>query len=157
EPVGEARPRWARRRGEVGGKTAIPFKTPQGSPDSFSGMDAIEQQQALAECGLGGGDSARYWREARYGNLELLEARFVSHRYAPHTHDTYALGAILAGCETYLLRGERRYARSGDLCFVHPGEVHDGEPHGAGYSYRMSYPTVALLQEVAADVTGRPV
>src|SRR5690606_12140688 len=111
----------------------------------------------LAECGLGGGDSARYWREARYGNLELLEARFVSHRYAPHTHDTYALGAILAGCETYLLRGERRYARSGDLCFVHPGEVHDGEPHGAGYSYRMSYPTVALLQEVAADVTGRPV
>ena len=118
-------------------------------------MDVKDQMTALSERGLDAGDSARYWRAPRYGGLECLAARFFSHRYAPHTHDTYVVGAIVAGCETFVLRGERRYGRPGDLCFVHPGDVHDGEPYGDGYAYRMSYPSVDLLREIARELTGR--
>jgi AraC-like DNA-binding protein len=118
-------------------------------------MEVQDQMTALAERGLGAGDSALYWRAPRYGDLECLAARFSSHRYVPHTHDTYVVGAIVAGCETYVLRGARRFASPGDLCFVHPGDVHDGEPHGESYAYRMSYPSVALLREIACELTGR--
>lgn len=118
-------------------------------------MDAVEQRHALEERGLGRGEKARYWRAARYGELECLAARFVSHRYALHTHETYVIGCVVAGCETFMVRGARRYAPPGHLCFVQPGEAHDGEPYGPGYAYRMSYPTVELLQEIAAEVTGR--
>lgn len=118
-------------------------------------MEPVEQQHALEERGLGPGDRARYWRAARYGGLECLAARFVSHRYAPHTHDTFVVGTVIAGCETFVVRGARRYAQPGELCFVQPGEAHDGEPHGPGYAYRMSYPTVGLLRRIAAEVTGR--
>lgn len=117
-------------------------------------MKVTDQITALAETGLGAQEDACFWREERFGGLECLAARFVSHRYAPHTHDTYVVGAIVAGCETFVLRGERRYATAGDLCFVHPGEVHDGEPHGEGYAYRMSYPDLGLMQDVAAQITG---
>ena len=118
-------------------------------------MKVMDQMAALAETGLGANDSARFWRAERYGGLECLAARFVSHRYAPHTHDTFVIGTIVAGCETFMLSGVRLFARPGDLCFVHPGEVHDGEPHGAGYAYRMSYPEVGLMQDIAAELTGR--
>lgn len=118
-------------------------------------MDVQDQITALAERGLAAGDRARYWRAARYGGLECLAARFGSHRYAPHTHDTYVVGAIVSGCETFVVRGVRRYARAGDVCFVHPGEVHDGEPHGGSYAYRMSYPPAELLRDVAGELTGR--
>jgi AraC-like DNA-binding protein len=118
-------------------------------------MDVCDQMTALAERGLEAGDSALYWRAPRYGGLECLAARFVTHKYAPHTHDTYVVGAIVAGCETFVVRGERCFAVPGEVCFVHPGEVHDGEPHGDGYAYRMSYPTVALMRDIAAELTGR--
>jgi AraC-like DNA-binding protein len=119
-------------------------------------MRVGDQMTALAERGMGAGDSARYWRTSRYNGLECLAARFASHKYTPHTHDSYVVGAIVSGCETFVVRGERRYARAGDVCFVHPGEVHDGEPHGDSYAYRMSYPRVELLTEIAGELIGRP-
>jgi AraC-like DNA-binding protein len=40
---------------------------------------------------------------------------------------------------------------------VGPDELHDGEPHGAGFEYRTFYPSVALMREIAEDVVGRSV
>lgn len=119
-------------------------------------METIDQRAALVADTLGPGENAQFWRCARHDGLECLAARFSNHRYALHTHDTYVVGAILEGCETFLLNGVRLYARAGDLCFVHPGDVHDGEPYQAGYVYRMSYPSVDLLGEIASEVADRP-
>ena len=118
-------------------------------------MEPIEQQAAVDAALLGAGDRARFWRAQRHNGLQGLTATFRRHRYAPHMHETYALGVILSGCEVYRLRGERHHAGAGDLCFVNPGEVHDGEPLGAGYAYRMTYPSVALLSGIAAELAGR--
>lgn len=120
-------------------------------------MGTITQPQALNDTPLGTGDRARFFRAPRHDDLECLTARFRSHVYAPHSHDSFVVGVIEAGCETYRLRGERLYAGPGDLCFVNPGDVHDGEPFGAGYAYRMTYPAPALLAALAEDAgEGRP-
>jgi tetratricopeptide (TPR) repeat protein len=43
------------------------------------------------------------------------------------------------------------------ITFVNPLETHDGEPYGPGYSYRMTYPEIGLIREVAASLSGRDV
>jgi len=48
-------------------------------------------------------------------------------------------------------RGARR---RGELCFVNPGEAHDGAPVGEGFAYRMTYPSTALLRDLIEDLTG---
>jgi len=118
-------------------------------------MDPVTQETAFGATEMGAGDAARFWRHARHDGLECLAARFRTHRYAPHAHDTFVVGVITAGCESFRLRGAARLAAAGDLCFVNPGEAHDGAPVGEGYSYRMSYPSAALLTDLAEDLTGR--
>lgn len=118
-------------------------------------MDGITQAEAMAMAPLADGERARFFTAGRFEGLECLTARFRKHRYALHTHDTYVVGGILEGCETWTVRGGRHYAAAGDFVFNHPHDVHDGEAFGDGYSYRMSYPAVALLAGMAASIAGR--
>ena len=131
---------------------------------------AIDQQTAYgltarppdggAETAPGGrgpvGDSVRFWRERRFDDLECLKARFSRHSYAPHVHDTFAIGVILSGAETFRYRGERCLAPAGSLVAVNPDELHDGAPAQDSFAYRMLYPSVALVQAVADDLDDRP-
>lgn len=103
---------------------------------------------------LGGEDRARLWRIARYGDLDCLSASFTRHRYAMHTHTTWVVGVITAGCEGFTYRGSFHRLPAGSLCVVPPGEPHDGQPVSGGYSYRMIYPERALLEAVAGELGG---
>lgn len=116
----------------------------------------IPQCEALDAEGLGARDSARFWREPRWHDLECLSARFVRHVYAPHVHDTYALGVIEAGAERYRYRGVEHLAGPGDLVILDPHELHDGRPADGGYRYRMMYPAPALMAEIAGELAERP-
>jgi AraC-like DNA-binding protein len=118
-------------------------------------MDAITQGETFALEPLGAGEQAKLFPAARFGGLDCLAATFRSHAYAPHRHDGYVIGVIEAGCETFRINGVRHYAKPGQIAFVNPLETHDGEPYGAGYSYRMTYPEVGLMQELASSLTGR--
>lgn len=102
-------------------------------------------------------ETARFFSVDRIQTLECLSARFVDHVYAPHTHDSFVVGTIVAGCETFRIGGLRYFAGPGDLCLIDPGVVHDGEPVDGGYAYRISYPSIELLHDVAADALERPV
>lgn len=119
-------------------------------------MSAIDQYDAIDPEAVGIGDRYRFWRANRHDALECLAATFRTHRYAPHFHETYAIGAILDGCEAFRLRGARQYAPAGYLCFVNPEEVHDGEPCDGGFSYRMTYPSQELVRQIAGEILGRP-
>lgn len=103
------------------------------------------------------GDAVRFWREQRYDGMECLSAVFRRHRYVPHTHETYAIAAVLDGCEAFKHRGVRHYASPGSFAIVCPDELHDGEPAGDGFVYRVLYPTVDLMRSIAEDTFGRPV
>ncbi len=111
---------------------------------------------------LAAGETARFFAVAGapvhgIGPLECLAARFRRHAYAPHTHDTYVVGTIVEGCETFLIGGSRYYAGPGDLCLIDPGVVHDGEPAEESYAYRISYPSEDYLTEAAEeDAAGAP-
>lgn len=113
------------------------------------------QQEALGATPLAGDDRARFFRASRQQGLECLTATFRTHVYAPHTHDTFVIGTIVAGCEAFSQNGIQLYAGPGDICVVPPGAVHDGRPHGAGYAYRMTYPAISLLGDIAGDAAER--
>lgn len=119
-------------------------------------MMAASHDRHIERAAMGPKDETHFWRERRYGDLECLRARFVKHRYAPHIHDTYAIGVITQGVEVFRYRGETHYAKAGSLAFVNPGEVHDGEPEGPeGFAYRMYYPTMDLMRDLVRDIYGR--
>jgi len=118
-------------------------------------MAMVTQEEALHIERLGKRDRAQFWRAERYDSLECLSASFFSHKYSPHTHDTYVVGTIVSGCERFNIRGELHRAGSGDLVFVNPGEVHDGEPEGDYFTYRMSYPSIALVKTLTIDIFSR--
>src|SRR5215510_10987103 len=95
------------------------------------------------------GERANFFNGSPDSLLECLSARFRRHAYAPHTHDSFVVGTITAGCETFRIGGSRYYAGPGDLCLIDPGVVHDGQPAAEGYAYRISYPTAAFLIDTA--------
>jgi AraC-like DNA-binding protein len=84
--------------------------------------------------------------------FERMEAEFAGDAFAPHRHDTYAIGITLRGVQTFGYRGERRFSLPGNCIILHPDELHDG---GAGdedgLKYRMIYLEPALIAPALAD------
>lgn len=105
---------------------------------------------------LAPGDATRFWRVAHHADIECLTARFRKHVFPPHTHETYVVGTVVSGVNSYTIAGQTVHALPGQLCFVNPGEVHDATPRDNGYCYRMTYPTVAMLRSLVEEETGTP-
>lgn len=102
-------------------------------------------------------ESAVFWRDRDLRGLELLRARFVTHRYAPHIHEGFALGVIETGAERFEYRHASHVAPAGTVVAINPGEVHTGSAAlPEGWRYRMLYPDATILREVATELTGRP-
>jgi AraC-like DNA-binding protein len=85
-------------------------------------------------------------RFVRYPEYELLQARYVQHRFGLHSHDRFVLAVVEGGAEGLRVGGTRLVARPGDLVLLNPGEVHDGwAQDGHGFSYRAVYPSRHLV------------
>lgn len=115
----------------------------------------VTQAQALGAAPLVEGERAEFFAARRFDGFECLTATFRTHAYPLHSHDTYAIGIVERGCESFMARGSRHYAAPGDVLFNNPLVVHDGTPHAGGYAYRMIYPAVAFIQLVAGSVSGQ--
>ena len=80
--------------------------------------------------------------------IERLEAHFYGRAFAPHRHDTYAIGITLSGVQTFRYRGAARHCLPGQCHILHPDETHDGAAGtDAGFAYRILYVDPALIQE----------
>lgn len=102
-------------------------------------------------------EQARFWRAQVPGNLELLRATYLNHSFARHTHDEFMIGVIEQGGCAFYYRGATHVAAAGSLVFINPGEAHDGSgTEAASLTYRALYPEVALLQQAASELAGRP-
>jgi AraC-like DNA-binding protein len=121
-------------------------------------MQRVSQEQAAEAMPLANSETVRFWRDGRFNGMECLSATFLTHEYAPHSHETFSIGAIERGSQVSTISGQREETGPGDLYLINPGEIHDGAPgrHG-GYRYRMIYPDTKLFIEVLEDVTGRAV
>ncbi len=101
-------------------------------------------------------EQTMFWRDPVLRDLELLRATYVTHVFAPHMHEGYAIGVIDRGAESFWYRGRTHIAPQGSVVLVSPGEMHTGSAAiEQGWSYRMLYPDAALLQQATASMTGR--
>lgn len=102
-------------------------------------------------------EQAKFWRDPVLGNTEMLRATYVTHCFARHTHEGYAIGVIESGVEAFAYRGANYQAPAGSIVVVHPGEVHTGQAGiPSGWSYRMLYPDVKLVQSAMSELVDVP-
>src|SRR5690606_26773332 len=90
-------------------------------------------------------------------DVDLLRARFVTHRFSRHTHDGYVFAVIEAGVEEFEHGDGVERAGAGSVVVVNPGVVHGGHAGAPeGWAYRVLYPPVDVVAGVAADLAVRP-
>jgi AraC-like DNA-binding protein len=100
---------------------------------------------------------ARYWRHRAVDGVDLLRARYVTHRYGRHAHETYTFGVIEAGVEEFEYGGSLLRASAGDVALLDPDIVHTGQAGTpGGWSYRVLYPQVSVVTDVAAELGWPP-
>jgi AraC-like DNA-binding protein len=81
-----------------------------------------------------------------------VEADLSRFRYAPHRHDTYAIGVTLAGVQSFSYRRARRDSLPGNVIVLHPDEIHDGQAGTEdGFRYRMIYLDPAEMRAALGD------
>src|SRR5205085_9803943 len=98
----------------------------------------------------------KFWHDAALSNLELLHATYVTHTFAPHSHEGYVIGVIEQGAEQFAYRRSQHVAPVGSIVFINPGEMHTGSSAAEhGWTYRTLYPSIELLQRAVSDLTGR--
>ena len=90
--------------------------------------------------------------------LQLLQASYRTQTFPRHSHEGFGVGVIEQGALSFSYRGEHLVAPAGRINTVNPDEVHTGQAATTdGWTYRMFYLSVGLLQQVASDLAGRPV
>ncbi|MEA2930845.1 MAG: hypothetical protein QOG38_3273, partial [Hyphomicrobiales bacterium] len=66
--------------------------------------------------------------------------------FAPHRHDSYAVGVTIRGEQSFGYRGTTQHSLGGCTFVIHPDEKHDGRPGTAGgYGYRILYVAPHLI------------
>jgi AraC-like DNA-binding protein len=82
---------------------------------------------------------------------EVMRAQFHAHRFAPHAHDTWAFGAVVAGAKDNApgpIGGN--IVRTGEITVLRPGQVHAGRAVGGGLCrYVMIYVPDEMLRRLA--------
>ena len=105
---------------------------------------------------LGPEEHTMFWRADDLGDVELLHARYRSHSFGRHTHQSLALGVISGGVERFTCRGNGHHAVTGQIIVFNPEEAHTGEAADAGgWAFRMFYINAELLREAAPTSNGR--
>jgi AraC-like DNA-binding protein len=99
---------------------------------------------------------ARYWQHAEVPGVDLLRARFVTHRYSRHAHETYTFALIEAGVEVFEYGGSLLRAGTGTVALLNPEVVHTGQAESPdGWAYRVLYPAADVVAGVAAGLGWR--
>src|SRR5262249_28345662 len=100
-------------------------------------------------------ESVRAWRPPVPGVSEVFHARFVTHAYPPHVHDTWNLFIVDAGAIRYDLDRHHHGASPGTVGVLPPHVVHDGRPADErGYRKRVLYLDTTILGD---ELIGRAV
>ncbi len=98
-------------------------------------------------------EQARYWRHDGVPGVDLLRARYITHRYAKHAHETYTIALIEEGVEEFEHDRSLLRAGRGAVALLNPEVVHTGHAGvPEGWSYRVLYPSVRVVEDVAAEL-----
>jgi AraC-like DNA-binding protein len=101
-------------------------------------------------------EKTMFWSNPMFNNIELLQATYITHTFAPHMHEDYAIGVIDAGANRFRYRGSTYIAPQGSIVIIHPSEMHTGAAQlEEGLTYRMLYPAASLLQQARKAIIDR--
>jgi AraC-like DNA-binding protein len=101
-------------------------------------------------------EQIKFWRVPEVGNLELLHAKYITHSFSRHAHETFAIGIIEQGALEGNYQGDIQVASAGSIVVVNPGLVHTGRAaNETGWTYRMLYLDVSILQQAASEAAQR--
>ncbi|WP_060953757.1 AraC family transcriptional regulator [Streptomyces hygroscopicus] len=82
-----------------------------------------------------------------------MHAHFFSHRFHPHSHDSYSFAVTEAGAQRFRCRGALRTSGAGMVMVFNPDDPHDGEAAAElGYKYRIVHIGPDVVRNVLADV-----
>ena len=94
-------------------------------------------------------DFVQYSRCFGLDGLEVMNARWVEHSFAPHMHDRYAVSLNYGGRGAFDCRNELRDAAPGTCSLIAPGEVHTGRATSrVGWIYRNLYIESPLMDKL---------
>lgn len=100
---------------------------------------------------------AIYGMARRLGDVEFLSAHFTGHRFAPHSHPVFAVGAVRSGACRIWHRDVSYLARPGDLVLVNPGAPHSADPAaGQAWDYCAIYFSGDCARRTGRRVPARP-
>lgn len=100
-------------------------------------------------------EKTKFWRAPEFDNMELLKATYITHAFSKHIHDEFAIGVIDIGAESFYYRSDIHVASEGCVVVINPGEIHTGQAASPiGWTYRMMYPSVDLMRQMAAEMLG---
>jgi AraC-like DNA-binding protein len=103
-------------------------------------------------------NKARFWTDVSLDGLELLYADYQTQEFAPHTHDSYAIGVVHSGALSFRPKSPSDVVPSGNIMIIHPGEVHTGRCVGVdGCKYRMFYVQPTFLLDLHQHLSGKSV
>lgn len=110
---------------------------------------ALQWHRPNAQEGPDLAQTAENWIVRAPGDIDRIEACFSGAAFAPHRHDTYAVGVTLKGLQSFDYRGAARASRPGQLVILHPDEQHDGRAGDErAFRYRTAYVAPADVQAV---------
>lgn len=99
---------------------------------------------------------SRIWFNTQL-EIGLLHAYYVQHAYPRHSHDHYVISLIERGHQSFTHRGAKHRTPPGGVILINPDAVHTGEAADErGFELRSLYPTPALMEKAACELTRRP-
>jgi len=88
----------------------------------------------------------------------MLEARFRTHQYAWHSHESYAVGLTHAGVQSFRCRGRDNHGVPGSILSINPDEAHNGRSGATGgYAYTMFYIAPQVMVSALEDAHERSI
>ncbi|CAD5106281.1 helix-turn-helix transcriptional regulator [Zestomonas carbonaria] len=93
-------------------------------------------------------DANRLQARSWLPGVELFHADFSGQPFGRHSHDAFAIGAILHGVGGYQCRGARHALPAGTLSLMNPEEPHTGHAESPRLVYRMLYVEEARLPQL---------
>nr|WP_314493463.1 AraC family transcriptional regulator [uncultured Pseudomonas sp.] len=108
-----------------------------------------------------GREQTHLWQAPALGDVEMLHARYVQQRFAPHVHEGYVFTVIESGAQRFWHRGSEHLAPVGSMVLINPDELHTGATaHESGWRYRGFYPehtrVTGVLDELELTRHGLP-
>ncbi|MEZ5427660.1 MAG: AraC family transcriptional regulator [Pyrinomonadaceae bacterium] len=100
-------------------------------------------------------EEAKVWQSNDFGQIECLRANYLTHSFARHTHEGFAIGVIERGIEIFNYQGRRYRAGEGQIILINPAEVHDGNGEGRdGWAFSIFYVDPKIMHRAAMEMAG---